>query len=183
MTESEDLDFIFLIKVSSYREVHTGLPDDGGYAQWFATLLGYVETPDDAVELGTATMVLFRNARWNPNFWDRMDEENADMEILASAVSGGSAADEELFERFDSDGGDILFFDRVSIASEYRGHDYSHVLVNAAAQALVPESVIALQPMPQGRQLPEDIERLQNHWVKMGFEPYRAGVYVRAAVQ
>ena len=173
-------DFILEVALRSTRPVNPELPDDGGYARWFAELSGYTNSPDDAVTLGSASIVLFRDARWNAGFYDRMDEVDADMGLIAEALrnDSGAAAD----ELFDELGGDLIVIDRVSIAPEYRGGHPSHVLVDAAAQALSPEGVIALLPMPPGDQRPGNIAKLQQHWVAAGFVEHRLGVYVRAEV-
>lgn len=168
------------VMLSSTRRVHPGLPNDGGYSTWFAELRGYRTSPDDAITLGSASIVLFRDARWNTGFYDRMDEVDADMEVIAAAVrdDSGAAAD----DLFDDLGGDLIVIDRVSIEPEYRGGHLSHLLVDAAAKALSPDGVIALLPMPPGDQQPANVAKLQRHWASAGFVEHRLGVYVRAVV-
>ncbi|ASD21719.1 hypothetical protein B7495_06100 [Cryobacterium sp. LW097] len=169
------------MKLSSTRLIHPELPNNGGYSTWFAELRGYDHDPENLIALGSASIVLFRDARWNPGFYDRMDEVDADMELIAAAVRdpSGAAAD-ELFDEF---GGDLIVIDRVSIEPEYRGKGLSHLLVDAAAEALSPDGVIALLPMPPGDERPENVAKLQRHWTDAGFIEHRLGVFVRAAVR
>jgi hypothetical protein len=173
----------FEITLQSTRLVRPELPDNGGYARWTATLGAYETDPDASVDVGTAFVVLFRDARWNTGFYDRMDEEDADMEIIASAIVGrNGAASEELFDSMGVEGGDVIVIDRVGIPEEYRGARLSHMLVDATAQALSPEGVVVLLPMPAGAQKPANIAGLQRHWERAGFREHRNGVYVRAAL-
>jgi GNAT superfamily N-acetyltransferase len=76
----------------------------------------------------------------------------------------------------------LIVIDRVSITPEYRGRRLSHLLVNAVAQALSPEGIIAMLPMPSEDQRPANVAKLQRHWAQSGFVEHRLGVYVRAAV-
>jgi len=180
MTVPSAADLTLELKLVSTRPVYPELPDNGGYSTWFAELVGYGTNPEDEVALGSASIVLFRDARWNTGFYDRMDEVDTDMEVIAAAVRDESgAADDELFDEL---GDDLIVIDRVSIESEYRGGHLSHLLVDAAARALSPEGVIALLPMAPGDQRPDNVAKLQRHWVRAGFVEHRLGVYVRAAV-
>jgi GNAT superfamily N-acetyltransferase len=183
MTTLDESTFNFQLRLESTRSIHPELPDNGGYARWTATLDAYEGTPDHAIELGSAWVVLFRDARWNTRFYDRMDEVDTDMEQIASAVYDGSgAAAEELFESLGAEGGDLIIIDRVGIHPEYRGQHFSHMLVDAVAQALSPEAVIVLLPMPAGPQEPANVAGLQKHWSRAGFLEFRNGVYARSAV-
>jgi GNAT superfamily N-acetyltransferase len=173
----------FEVEVSSIRDAYADSSDRENYSTWTATLFGYDSDRDAGVRVGVANLVLFRDARWDTNFYDRMDEVDTDMEQIASALHGPDwAADEDLFELLGVElCGDLVIVDRVGIESEYRGQQLSHLLVNAAAQALSPDGVIALLPMPAGPQKPENIAGLQRHWAGAGFNEFRDGVYVRPA--
>jgi hypothetical protein len=151
MTSVDIANAEFEITLRSTRLVRPELPDDGGYARWTATLGAYETNPDASVDVATALVVLFRDARWNTDFYNRMDEQDSDMEIIASAIAGrDGAASEKLFDLMGVDGGDVIVIDRVGVPEEYRGARLSHMLVDAIAQALSPEGVVVLLPMPAG---------------------------------
>jgi GNAT superfamily N-acetyltransferase len=171
------LDLILEVTLSSTRLVHPELLNDGGCSRWFAELSGYDTSPDDSIALGSASIVLFRDARWDSGFYDRMDEVDADMELIAAAVcdDSGAAADDL--------GGDLIVIDRVSIDPDHRGRRLSHQLVDVAAEALSPEGVIAMLPMPPGDQRPTNVAKLQQHWSSAGFIGRKHGVFVRSVAR
>lgn len=169
----------FRIEVESSREVETETPFDGGYSSWSARLIAYDEGRQHEESVGTTSLALCRDARWNPNFWDRMDEENADMEVFGSALSStSSGADEDLWDD-ETFKGDVLVFDRVTINGDWRRRDLSFTLVDAAAEVICPGALLALQPMPAGEQTQENISRLQRHWTRGGFTERRLGVFTK----
>ncbi|MDB5243963.1 MAG: hypothetical protein JWP57_4589 [Spirosoma sp.] len=173
-------DVILTIEVQSRQPVEPELPFNGGYSEWSAELVATgAALQEDRV--GVAMIVLCRDARWNPNFWDRLDEVSTDMEIIASALSANASQPDDALFGEDVFLGDVLIFDRIAIEPAWRGNQLSHVLVDAAARAIAPAALLALQPMPPREQNQLTIGRLQKHWEAAGFRPYRNGVYVKSS--
>lgn len=173
----------YRLQLTSYRDVPLEIPDDG-YSTWTATLTRYQDDPEHFDTVGVAWVVLFRDARWDARFYERMDEVDTDMELIAGALCvNARAASEDLFESLEAEGGDLVIIDRVGIEKPFRGKGLAFMLVDAAARALSPEGVIALLPMPAGKEKStKAIAKLQSHWAAAGFIEHKHGVFVRASV-
>lgn len=181
---TEETDLSFDLHLSSTQPTSADLADDLSLSRWSVRLTGYADNPDDGHELAVGIATLIRDARYDARFYDRMDELDADHEIIGAALREESgAASSALFEDFGIDfGGDVLFVDRVSVPQAHRGHGYSHLLVDSAARALAPDGIIALQPMPPGDRSAENVAGLRRHWASGGFVERAFGIYVRASV-
>lgn len=174
---------VFALGLASEQEFWPGEPSRARFTTWSGTLSIVDDETDKGIEVAHGIFVLYRDARFDPDFSSSMDEDSADMELIASAISGDDgSADDDLFEDSILFGGDVLIADRIWVLPECRGHGYSHVLVDQVARTLAPEGVIAMLPMPPGDQSAGPVAALQRHWAAGGFREWRQGVFVRPSV-
>ncbi len=182
MPKSELPEFIYNLELNSRHVVDLELDEAGPYRVWTANLTGTDPNTHTEMNLGCARVRLCREARWDGDFYGRLDAVDVDMETIGGAIADqGANADDEVFQAHGVGSGDLLIFERVSVAEYWRKHDLSFQIVEAVAEALAPDSLLALTPMPEGEQTPAAIAKLQAHWARAGFELWREGVFVRSA--
>jgi GNAT superfamily N-acetyltransferase len=173
---------MFALDLASEQRFWKSEMSEPRFTSWTGTLSVVEDETHGCNEAAHGFFVLYRDARFDGNFWDSMDADSADLELIASAISGpGGSADDDLFDDSTLFGGDVLIADRIWVHPEFRGHGYSHVLVDQVARTLAPEGVIALLPMPPGDQTAGPVAALQRHWAAGGFGEWERGVFVRSS--
>ncbi|WP_223692774.1 hypothetical protein [Leifsonia poae] len=174
---------IFALELTSEKRFWLAEPDEPRFSRWSAALSLIDDGSDAGVLVAHGLFLLYRNARWDGRFLDRMDEDSSDMERIASAIvdESGSASD-DIFGEGDVFGGDVVIADRIEVLPEFRQHGYSHMLVDSVARELAPDGAIALLPMPPGDQSPGPVSALQRHWAAGGYVERRHGVFTRPTI-
>jgi hypothetical protein len=173
---------IFALELTSEKRFWLEEPDEPRFSRWSAAL-SLIDDSDSGVLVAHGLFLLYRNARWDSRFLDRMDEDSIDMERIASAiVDETGAASDDIFGYGDLFGGDVLIADRIEVPQEFRHRGYSHMLVDSVARELVSGGAIALLPMPPGDQSAEPVAALQKHWAAGGYTERRHGVFTRPSI-
>jgi hypothetical protein len=156
----------------------------GTLEHWFVR--GLVPIDDDGQEhQQVATLHFVRGKLGDPELWEALDAAEADLEAVGSAVLDtrtGELAD-DLEEQIEPMGESLLVLDSAKMSKDWRGFGVGVYVAGLALRHLSAGArMAALYPAPlnkldeQAREVA--IQKLGRAWSQLGFQPYRAGVWV-----
>ncbi|WP_341927877.1 hypothetical protein [Nocardioides psychrotolerans] len=172
-----------------YRCSKALLDDHPAVQQWWVLAIeqdsNIVDDAGNPVEREIARISLVRESLWRASLWDELDELEGDLETVASAILNRKRGDlaEELLDRLEGAGSSVLILNSATLAAEWRGHGVGRLLAGVALLALSDGvSCFATYPAPldgsTGAERDRAILELGQVWARLGFQPFRDGVWV-----